>query len=74
MSKNVKKVARGAASGKFVERGTKIGKFTAMGTTSDGTVIVAPKQKPKSFSVRELHEVVRSVKDERRRNREGLPS
>lgn len=74
MPKSVNKVARDAATGKFVERGAKIGKFRVMGTNRDGTVIVAPKQKPKNFTERELHRVVQGVKEEMRRSRVDVSS
>ena len=60
-------VRRDPRTGQVVKRGTKVGEFTVMGTAVDGTIIVAPKQKPKSFTVREIQDVVRTVKDERRK-------
>lgn len=57
---------RSARTGRFVTRGAKVGKFTAMGTAADGTVIVAPAQKPKSFTVSKVRQAVRAVKDEQR--------
>ena len=59
-------VYRSAQTGRFVKRGAKVGKFTAMGTAADGTVIVAPAQKPKSFTVSKVRQAVRVVKDEQR--------
>lgn len=61
------KIARNARSGASVKRGSKAGKFKAMGTAVDGTVIMAPYMKPRQFTVRQIREAVRAVKEEERR-------
>lgn len=37
------------------------------GRTADGIVILAPKMKPRDFTVRQIREAVRAVKEEERR-------
>ena len=70
-TKMTKKLARTAASSRFIERGTKVGGFTAAGSTVDGIVIVEPKLKPKNFTKGQIRKAVRDVK-ERQRNGELL--
>lgn len=76
MAKTLRKstTKRSGKTGQFVKRGAQIGEFIVMGTAVDGTVILEPKQKPKSFTVRKLHEAVREVKDEQRRKMLGTAS
>jgi hypothetical protein len=37
------------------------------GRAADGTIIMAPKMKPRDFTVRQIREAVRAVKEEERR-------
>ena len=61
-------LTRDARSGASVKRGATSGKSRAMGTAADGTIIMAPKMKPRDFTIRQIREAVRAVKEEERRN------
>jgi hypothetical protein len=64
-------MTKSGTKSKLVKRDGRTGQFGVLGRASDGTAIMKPPFKPKSFTVRELNQVIREIHREEAHKRAG---